>query len=386
MRIGAKPAVGLSLCIVPTVGCYDNSPVPADGLAKPGVNTSLSGRGPRVEASDSILLEEAEFHLGQPYSMSVDTMDGSFVVADSYSGRIFRFARDGRLVQSYGRPGEGPGEFAGLDKVMILNDSILAGTDSNRYLITRFSRNGDILGSTRCDGCWGGVPTVSGDMAFIPAMDVAGRATLATWDWQQDVVRKILPLPGPYRQSLESTQAFYGIFGGAAMAAWTDTLLVGFVGMNELFLTTWEGKPLDTLYIPRVRRRGVPPDAQQRIDRRDESTSFRDRIEMLSTLYGVYRMSDGFTLLIHQDNSITGEPPLIEFVSDVYVSVLSPDRTSICADGQVPFANQLQVVHTAARDTVFLLDRTLNPPGDTMRSWIRTYLIDTIPCDWLPVG
>ncbi len=179
---------------------------------------------------------------------------------------------------------------------------------------------------------------------------------------------------------------FFGIFGGAALSAWTDTLLVGFVGMNELFLTTWDGEPLDTLHIPRVRRRGVPADAQQRIDRRDESTSFRDRIEMLSTLYGVYRMSDRSTVLIYQDNSFTGEPPVIEFVSDIHVSVLAPDRKTVCVDGPLAFANQMQVMHTVARDTVFLLHRTLNGTGDTMQSWIRACRIDTTQCDWLPVG
>ena len=384
-RIGSSPTASLILSIILATGCSDGPSATAAGLVGASIEPPLAGRGPRVNAVDSLRLEETEFHLGRPLGLSVDTTDGSFLIADSYSAKVFRFARDGRLVQWYGRSGEGPGEFTGLDKVLGLNDTIVVGTDSDRDLLTRFARDGEGLGSTRCDGCWGGVPTVAGDMAFIPAMDIAGRATLATWDWRRDVVRKILPQPGPYRRSLEGTQAFFGIFGGAALSAWTDTLLVGLVGMNELFLTAWDGEPLDTLYIPRVRRRGVPPDAQQRIDRRDESVSFRDRIEMLSTLYGVYRMSDRSTLLIHQDNSITGEPPLVEFVSDIHVSVLSPDRTAVCADGPLTFANQMQVVHTVARDTVFLLDRTLVGTGDAMQSWVRSYRIDTTQCDWLPV-
>ncbi len=107
---------------------------------------------------------------------------------------------------------------------------------------------------------------------------------------------------------------------------------------------------------------------------------------MLSTLGGVHRMPDRSTWLIHNDYGFTGEPPVIEFNADVYVSVLSPDRTSACVDGQLPFANELRAVHTASRDTVFLLDRTLSTAGDTMRSWIRTYRVNTAECDWLPVG
>jgi len=39
-----------------------------------------------------------------------------------------------------------------------------------------------------------------------------------------------------------------------------------------------------------------------------------------------------------------------------------------------------------ARDTLYLLDRTLDEAEDTMMTWIRRYGIDTSACDWLPVG
>lgn len=110
------------------------------------------------------------------------------------------------------------------------------------------------------------------------------------------------------------------------------------------------------------------------------------RMEMLSTLEGLYRMPDGSTVAVHHDGLIDGEPPMIEFLAEVYVTVLSPDRRTACVDGPVPFANQLRTQVVAARDTLFLLDRTLTAVGDTMKSWIRVYEIDISPCDWLPVG
>ena len=67
------------------------------------------------------------------------------------------------------------------------------------------------------------------------------------------------------------------------------------------------------------------------------------------------------------------------------MSVLSPDRTRLCADGPVRFANQLRATYTVARDTLFLLDRTLAGPSGDMTSWIRIHSIDTADCDWLPV-
>ena len=77
--------------------------------------------GPTVALVDSLLLEETEYYIGRPYSLSADTADGSFLIADGYSNRIFRFGRDGRFLQSYGHPGEGPGEFTGLSRAFILD-------------------------------------------------------------------------------------------------------------------------------------------------------------------------------------------------------------------------------------------------------------------------
>jgi len=54
-------------------------------------------------------------------------------------------------------------------------------------------------------------------------------------------------------------------------------------------------------------------------------------------------------------------------------------------DGAVQFANQLRTQITVARDTLFLLDRTLTAIGDTMKSWIRVYEINRTRCDWLQV-
>ena len=48
-------------------------------------------QGPSVVVLDPVLLEESdEYYLGNPSSLIVDTLDGSFLVSDHYSGRMFR--------------------------------------------------------------------------------------------------------------------------------------------------------------------------------------------------------------------------------------------------------------------------------------------------------
>lgn len=342
--------------------------------------------GPAIVQVDSLLLEETEFHLGRPYSLSADTMDGSFLVADGYLGRMLRFARDGGYMNAYGRPGEGPGEFRGLGRGFILNDSVVVGRDNHRNLLTRFSREGEFLGSTRYDGFKDGWPAVAGEMVLLPAIDLERHKMVRLWDWRRDeMLGTAIDLPVPYRRSLRGRDIYFGVLAGSSVVAWADTMLVGTVAENELYLATWDDRMLDTLHLPRALRRGIPSDAQERIDDPSNQVSFKDRMEMLSTLEGLYRMPDGSTVAVHHDGLVDGEPPMVEFLAEVYVTVLSPDRRTACVDGAVQFANQLRTQITVARDTLFLLDRTLTAVGDTMKSWIRVYEIDTSRCDWLPV-
>ncbi len=384
MNAARCPSPVLLVAVVTAVACVADDPPDDGGGVADLPNQGVAG--PAIVQVDSLLLEETEFHLGRPYSLSVDTVDGSFLIADGYLGRMLRFARDGRYMRAYGRPGEGPGEFRGLGRGFILNDSIVVGRDNHRNLLTRFSREGEHLGSTRYEGFKDGWAAVAGDVALLPAIDLESHKMVSLWDWRRDeMLGKAIDLPVPYRRSLRGRDIYFGVLAGSSIVAWADTMLVGTVAENELYLATWDDRMLDTLHLPRARRRGVPNDAQERIDDPSDQLSFKERMEMLSTLEGLYRMPDGSTVAVHHDGIIDGEPPMVEFLAEVYVTVLSPDRRTACVDGAVRFANQLRTQIAAARDTLFLLDRTLTALGDTMKSWIRVYEIDTSPCGWLPV-
>ncbi len=360
--------------------CSSDRPTPA--------NIASDATGPTILPLEPILLDETDDYLGNPRNLVVDTVDGSFLVADFFENRIFRFARDGSLVQRYGRPGPGPAEFMRLGPAFILNDSVVVGVDSERRLFKMFSReNEDFLGSFPYEGIVGLGVSVVGNVVVAPAMDVEDLHSVIVWRPEQDLVESMLDLPLPYRQSLAGAGAFAGIYGLGNVAAWSDTVLMGMGGMNELYLATLSGETLDTLRPPRARRRGVPSGAQARIDRvGDESISYRDRIEMLSILHGLGRMPDGAIVLVHHDATVKGEPPVVDFPATVYVSVLSSGRETACVDGPVSFANEMRAVHTVSRDTLYLLDRTLNEAEDGLTTRIRRYEIDTSGCDWVPVG
>lgn len=342
--------------------------------------------GPAVVPAGDILLEETyQSYLGNPYTLVVDTADGSFLVSDYFQGRIIRFGRDGGIVQRYGAPGEGPAEFKGMGPTFILNDSVVVGLDVQRRLFKLFAReDGEYLESFRYRGSIGGEVSVVSGMVLAPSMEFEeGFTSVLVWDPGEGSFRYLVDLPDPYMQSLKRNGPFAGTMAGGSVLAWPDTMLVGMLGMNELVLATWEGEVLDTIHPPSVRRRGAPRDLHLKYDT-DMSLSFKDRVEMKSLLTGIFQMLNGQTVLVHYDQTIKGEIPKVEWLADIYLTLLSADRRTACVDGFVPYTNETRARVTVARDTLFLLDRTINEAGDGLETRIRLYEIDTSGCDWLP--
>ena len=372
--------VVLALSLMFAWGCAEE-PVGA-------VPETAEARGPRIVPLEPISLEESDqFYVGRPHAMVVDTIDGSFLVGDSFENRILRFASDGTLIQTYGRPGEGPGEFRALSSPFVVDDTIVVGLDTGQRFETFSRRDGRHLESGRYPGITPGPSgSVVGRTVVVSVVRDEERTFVGIWDRDRNRWHNVLTLPSAYRRSMASrTRALLGIFGFGSVTAWPDTMLAGMAATNELFLATWEGEVLHTVRLPRARRRGVPVGAHDLIDN-DMSIDFRARVEMVSTLHGLYRMTDGSTTVIHHDLELKGEPPEpVEFLADVYASVISRDRTRACVDGAVPFANEMRAAHTVSRDTLYLLDRTLNEAEDGMETWVRRHVIDTSECDWLAV-
>jgi len=358
--------------------CLDSSPE----ARKPAGET-----GPVVLPLGDILLEETgDYYLGNPWSLVVDTADGSFLISDAFEGQVIRFGRDGMVVQRYGRPGEGPDEFQRMGPTFILNDSVVIGVDSRRRLFKLFSREGgEYLESFRYRGRVGDGVSVVGGMVVAPSVEDTEFTSVLIWDPAGGSFRYLVDPPEPYMQSLKKNGPFAGSLGSGRVVAWADTLLVGMAGVNELRLANWRGDLLDTIRPPSVRRRGVPRDAQVKFDT-DMSLSFTDRGEMMSSLHSIYRTLNGETVLVHYDQTIRGEPPTVEFLAGIYVTVLSADRQTACVDGSVPYGNETRARLTMSRDTLFLLDRTLNEAEDGLKTWIRLYRIDTSRCTWTPTG
>jgi sugar lactone lactonase YvrE len=73
--------------------------------------------------------------------------NGDIYVTDGYrNSRVHRFTREGKLVQSWGTPGKGPGEFHLPHSIAFDADGKLYVADRSNKRIQIFSPGGDYLG------------------------------------------------------------------------------------------------------------------------------------------------------------------------------------------------------------------------------------------------
>lgn len=85
--------------------------------------------------------------------------DGGFAVSEFSSRAIRVYDAEGRYVVSMGGPGEGPGEFGDINHLSVVPPDTLLAYDISTLRLTRFLRDGTLLGTTSVEPA-GGWPEV----------------------------------------------------------------------------------------------------------------------------------------------------------------------------------------------------------------------------------
>lgn len=73
--------------------------------------------------------------------------NGNILVLDEQAHQIMEFARDGALVRTLGRDGQGPGEIRGASELEVTPDGQIWIVDYGNTRITRWGANGELMGS-----------------------------------------------------------------------------------------------------------------------------------------------------------------------------------------------------------------------------------------------
>lgn len=149
-RLGAPGSVGISevVCLL-VVACATSC----------GRDSARPPRTPPVGATTARAAGTVLFSVGQhgdvPAEQFVDVRgavllsDGRVVVAEASTQELRVFDKSGRSLGSWGRMGEGPGEFRGLDGVYLLPRDTVVAYDINLGRFTELDSSGRVVSTTR---------------------------------------------------------------------------------------------------------------------------------------------------------------------------------------------------------------------------------------------
>ena len=216
----------------------------------------VAGAGARLVPVDSVRLAETDSStIGDVSAFAVDDA-GEIFVGDGFSARVLEFSPDGRFVRAFGRKGRGPGELELPFSLVLLGDSLLAvgnrGADSP-VLYDR--RSGAWVTSGHASG-YVKSGRLMDDALWLGVVSRTRNASLAAWRPGADSMRYFGPIPAEYTASAR----LWSMMPQAPFVTWTDTVALGFAGVNRLYLLDTAGAVLDSLEPPVARRRGVPAD------------------------------------------------------------------------------------------------------------------------------
>ncbi len=370
-RVGAA----LLAALVLVSGCGSES----------GELATSDAAGPTLIPIDSILLEEADtLYIGNPHTPVVDPFDGSFHISDIFSRRVLRFGRGGDLMATYGRPGEGPGEFSGgVEPAIILDDStVVAQSSANRRANVFDRRTGEVRRVVSFPTVVGVTPPlVIGDDVWMTGFEVKRRTSLTRWRLATDEFESLGTIPAEYLASAESSNwMFAGVFSLNSLAYSEGRFLQGWSGLDEMFVLNMRGEVVDTADVPVVRRQGVPADLREQID--IEHMPFREVLENNSRLRQLRARPGGGFHFTHHDQTVLAMEAMPVLTAKVWVGILSPDLSSACVDTQVPHDFEIRPMETFRGDTLFVLDRRIDE-GEKLQTWILMFLVSEEGCDWL---
>jgi hypothetical protein len=341
------------------------------GLCLPGPTVAQAS----LVLLDSIRLEQtSDVFLALPAAVEPDKT--GYLVVDAQQPQVFRFGRNGQLTRTYGREGEGPGEFKeaaaavpfGEEKVLIFSWSPAVAQSFDRS-------TGGFLERFRIDGPVEKV-LLDSDGVWVSGIRYSSRTGLRRFVLGEDRQEYLVSLPAEFVEK----GPLGGIFPVVSFALWADTVVVGFEPLNELFLFTRDGTALDTLEVPVRQRRGVPDDPTEALLEAMRRGPYSEVFGVLSRLVAVHRQRDGSIVLVHLDSRPEGPP----VTSEAFVTILAPDRQSACVDAVLPLGPAAQPALGFEEDHLLVLEQVL--VGLEAVPVLRKFRIDTSVCTWTRLG
>ena len=339
--------------------------------------------GPALILEDSVVLGETDDHyVGQPVSL-IPLDDGSFLITDGFSNSALQFDAHGRYQRTFGRKGDGAGEFRFVSYAAFVTDEVVGIGDDDAMELELFDRHtGAHIGAIGMtvlidqyvvsgDTVWfGGVDTESWTSIGSAALD--DLVAVASSGGGNGTV--LLPDRVAAPRIYVENEVTMSMLAGVALDVGERVVVVGFAGSPTLLVASPSGDVLDSLGIPPTRRRGLPEEQEfLGLERGPRSTAIYDR---MSYLVKVSYDSIGFVHTVHQDSNY--DPESRQMRGAFFVSSVKADGAKICSDTLVPTSDAGLPELTLQGSRLYVLDQ--RTAGGGVRTVIRSFTIDPENC------
>lgn len=373
---------GQLVCLLLGSGCRQTQPVQE--------RRPSSERGPELVLIDSVdLVESDTLFLGQVgQGFDVDESGRLFVAASSL-GKILRFSPKGTFEASYGRLGNGPGEFRQVFPVVYAADSIVIGSASRSRRVNVFRASDGLNLATRTyQGFVTAVQLEKGRLWFAnfsrrDSMAVGSVAVDSLLSKESDkgnlLQPTLIPLPTEYLRYSELELA-----SDVRILRFNDTLLAAFAPFNTLHVLVDTSKSR-LLQVPVRLRRGVPANAYAEFFVR-RGHRFDLALGSLSLLEGIWQLGSGPIVLVHMDGRASmKDGKVISVSAQPYLTLLSRDLSTACVDTPIPSDSASRPVVTVEGDMLYVLEQLVsNGAQPTAKTTVRKYRVDYRSCIWVP--
>ena len=320
--------------------------------------------------------------------------DSSLYVVDSFAQSVMRFDRAGRQIRTYGRVGEGPGEFRAAGRSGFASRSVLGVTDGRSpapgmaptTVIEFFDvESGEHAGAVRTTNI--SHLKLKDGVLWLAGIDIApSGGTLTTRElsplWRDaragrgaNTVVSLDRVPVP-RSYLENSR-IRGLGGFVRMHVGDEDAIMGFAAIPFLLRVDPTGAVLDTIPL-RGRLRAWVRDEAELMEVMDPSAPRETAFGSVAALVGVSRDGFGHIFTVHQDSRLVGAQRII---GTLYASSLLEDGSGQCADTRIPTSDVGRPISTFRGDELFVLDRRIGDVESAdLRTVVRRFEIDPATC------
>ena len=337
-------------------------------------------RTPGLEPVSRVRVVETDtLFLSRPTEIAIGPA-GHIYVTEGNEARVLDLAPDGSIVRTFGRKGQGPGEFMSPSTLAVLGDSLLVVHD-------RVQRRLTVIGLKT----WKFVramPALQGWPSFLRAVG----ATLFVGAWDQEsrtsVARvgsegELLGREGVYPEiGIKHPMLIEGAIYGSVFAVTNADVYAMYEVSPVIFRWSRGSKTGTEIPLPRKSRRGLDPTIFEQM-LQDPGNNARNMKLMYDRSIPVTMefVTPDILAVVTMDYSIAGDTHGALF----HVTVLDLVRNRACVDLPVPVTRQSMsmrdgIPRVAMRNNLLaILEQGLDARGESAPT-LSTYRVDPTKC------